>query len=99
MSTVMLRVNYEHRRFGNGYSVRVVQLPIYTYVENWEDVDQRLHEAISLFRSGFHDDGAFLRYLRANHIEPIVDGVEMERRQVSAWVRAMDEIECSVAVA
>ena len=99
MSTIMLRVNYEHRRFGNGYSVRMVELPIYTYVENWEDVDQRLHEAIELFRGGFSDDGAFLRYLRVNHLHPIVDGVEMERGQASAWTRALDEIEYSVAVA
>ncbi len=96
MATVMLTSNYEYRPFGNGYSVRVVQLPIYTYVKDLDDVELRLQEAIELFRSGFSDDAAFLEYLRANGIEPIVVPAEVPAR---VWTRASNEIRCLVAVA
>lgn len=99
MTTIMLKLNYEHRRIGDRYAVRVVQLPIYTYVEDWADLDRQLDDALRLFRSGFPDKDAFLEYLRANNVEPIIDELGLLQVQPPVWTRASDEREYAVALA
>ena len=79
--------------------MRVEQLPVYTYVEHWEDLDRQLNEALELFSRGFPDTDALLRYLRANQVEYSVDGVGVEQHPANVWTPAQDEIECLVNVA
>ena len=65
--TIDLTVEYKKR--GDGYSVRVRELPVYTYVEDLGDIGKQVYEAVYLFTNGFEDRASLLKYLRENNVK------------------------------
>ena len=69
---ISIRVHTDSRPRGDGIAVRVVEVPIYTFVKTMEELEGQLTDALQIWGGGFPTAEALLQYLRDNEIEHTV---------------------------
>ena len=94
---ISIGINSHHRPRGNGFAVRVVEMPVYTYVDSLNDLDMRLREALQLWCAGFPTTDELLRYLDDNGVFYTVGGVPSRKWMPSSeWTPVPHEYRVAV---
>ncbi len=82
---------------GNGYAIRVIEMPVYTYVEDLQDLRPRVLEALQLWCAGFPTTDDLLRYLDDNKVHYTIAVSAAQTPSGSEWT-PMPYSEYQVAV-